>query len=194
MSKSSVSLWVRDLPRPVADEEARRRRTEAARRQLLARQPLRDAKRAAETHAAAAEIGSLTDREVLIAGAIAYWCEGAKSKPHRRQQGVDFINSDPRIVLLFLRFLELADISRGRLRFRVHIHENADVMAATEYWRNLCEASLDQFTQPNLKRHNPRTVRKNTGTDYKGCLQVRVLKSAGLYRRIEGWASGAMNA
>jgi len=34
--------------------------------------------------AAAAEIGELTDREVMIAGAIAYWCEGGKSKPHRR--------------------------------------------------------------------------------------------------------------
>jgi hypothetical protein len=29
---------------------------------------------------AAARIGALTDREVLIAGAIAYWCEGAKNK------------------------------------------------------------------------------------------------------------------
>ncbi len=43
--------------------------------------PQREAIRAA----AAAQIGQLNDREILIAGAIAYWCEGAKNKPHRRE-------------------------------------------------------------------------------------------------------------
>lgn len=31
--------------------------------------------------AAGRQIGQLTDREIRIAGAIAYWCEGAKLKP-----------------------------------------------------------------------------------------------------------------
>ncbi len=43
------------------------------------------------------------------------------------------------------------------------------------------------FTGPALKRHNPRTVRKNVGADYHGCLIVGVRQSADLYRRIEGW-------
>jgi hypothetical protein len=80
VSKSSVSLWVRDLPRPVSEEDARRHRTEAAREYWLAQQPVRDARRVAERDAAAREIGRLTDREIIIAGAIAYWCEGTKSK------------------------------------------------------------------------------------------------------------------
>ncbi|MGH3324094.1 MAG: hypothetical protein ACRDOV_06655, partial [Streptomyces sp.] len=41
-----------------------------------------------------------------------------------------------------------------------------------------------------LKRHNPKTVRKNVGAEYRGCLVVRVLQGADLYRRIEGWWSG----
>ena len=194
VSKSSVSLWVRDLPRPVSPEEARRRGTEAARRRWQERQPARDAQRAAEQAAAAAEIGKLTDRELLIAGAIAYWCEGAKSKPYRRQEQANFINSDPCVIGLYLRFLASVGVGQDHLRFRVHIHESADVAAATEYWRNLCEAPLGQFTKPNLKRHNPQTTRKNTGTDYHGCLQVRVLRSASLYRKIEGWAAAVMSA
>ena len=105
VSKSSVSLWVRDLPRPVTDEEARRRRTEAARQRWLDLQPVRDAQRAAECDAAASEIGDLTDREFLIAGAIAYWCEGSKNKPYRRNEKVVFMNSDPGLIRFFLRFL-----------------------------------------------------------------------------------------
>jgi len=42
-------------------------------------------------------------------------------------------------------------------------------------------------------KHNPRTVRKNTGADYHGCLRVDVLRGASLYRKIEGWAAAAMS-
>ena len=49
-----------------------------------------------------------------------------------------------------------------------------------------------QFHNPTLKRHNPKTVRWNTGDDYHGCLRIDVQQSADLYRRIEGWARAAL--
>ncbi|MEU6755065.1 hypothetical protein [Streptomyces sp. NPDC046685] len=45
-----------------------------------------------------------------------------------------------------------------------------------------------------LKRHNPRTNRKNVGDTYHGCLRVRVLKGSDLYRRIEGAWCGIVGA
>jgi len=50
-------------------------------------------------------------------------------------------------------------------------------------------ASADQFRTPTLKRHNPKTVRKNTGDEYHGCLRIDVRRSSGLYRKIEGWST-----
>ncbi|MCW2935373.1 MAG: hypothetical protein JWM19_6335 [Actinomycetia bacterium] len=194
VSKSSVSLWVRDLPRPVSQEEARRRGTEAARKRWLELQPARDAQRAAERDAAAAEIGELTDRELLIAGAIAYWCEGAKSKPYRRDERVAFMNSDPGLIRFFLRFLDAAGVSRDDLAFTVSIHESADAEAAHRFWREVTGARLEQFCKPMIKHHNPRTTRKNVGETYHGCLAVCVRRPSKLYRRIEGWASAAMRA
>ena len=194
VSKSSVSLWVRDLPRPVSQEEARRRGTEAARRRWHELQPVRDAQRAAECDAAAAEIGELTDRELLIAGAIAYWCEGAKSKPYRRDERVVFMNSDPGLIRFFLRFLDSAGVSHDDLVFTVSIHESADVEAAHRFWRDVTGAQQAQFAKPAIKHHNLRTTRKNVGDDYHGCLAVRVRRGSKLYRRIEGWASAAMSA
>ena len=88
VSKSSVSLWVRDLPRPdrLSYEECRKRAAEGVRRYWAAERPIREAAaRSGRARGAAAEIGPLTEREILIAGAIAYWCEGAKNKPYRRQ-------------------------------------------------------------------------------------------------------------
>lgn len=40
------------------------------------------------------EIGPLTRRELKIAGAVAYWAEGSKSKPWRTKEVVAFVNSD----------------------------------------------------------------------------------------------------
>jgi hypothetical protein len=177
------------MPRPerLSYEECRKRAAEGSRRYWEIERPAREAEREAVRAAAAGQIGTLSKREILIAGAIAYWCEGKKSKPYRRQARVVFINSDPGLVTFFLRFLGEAGVEPSQLRFRVHIHVTADVPAAEEFWRGITRAEPAQFLRTTLKRHNPRTVRKNVGAEYHGCLVIDVRQSADLYRRIEGW-------
>jgi len=194
VSKSSISLWVRDLPRPerLSYEECRKRAAEGVHRYWEAERPVREAQREATRAVAAAEIGTLTRRELLIGGAIAYWCEGGKNKPYHRQDRVIFMNSDPGIITFFLRFLDAAGVDRGRLIYRVQIHESADVAGAEQFWLTLTAATPDQFRRTSLKRHNPKTVRKNVGEAYHGCLRVDVRQSADLYHRIEGWVRAAM--
>ncbi len=196
VSKSSVSLWVRDLPIParLSHTECRRRSAEETSRYWAAERPARTARRTAISEGAAAQIGELTDRELIIAGAIAYWCEGAKSKPHRRSERVVFINSDPNLIRFFLYFLDATGTVRASLIFRVYIHESADVQAAQRFWLGITEATGDQFRTPTLKRHNPKTVRKNVGEEYHGCLRIDVRRSADLYRKIEGWVTASMAA
>jgi hypothetical protein len=194
VSKSSVSLWVRDLPRHprLSYEENRRRSAEGARRYWADERRVRAARRADEVAAVSSAVGNLTDREVIIAGAIAYWCEGAKRKTRRNQERVVFINSDPALIRFFLRFLATAGVDHGDLTFRVHIHESADVEAAQQFWLDLTAAFPSQFRRPTLKRHNPKTLRTNVGENYHGCLRIEVRRSRPLYRKIEGWASAAM--
>jgi predicted transcriptional regulator len=196
VSKSSVSLWVRDMPRPpgLSHEERRQRAAEGVRRYWAAERPVREAQRQAARAAAAAQIGAVNDREVLIAGAIAYWCEGAKNKPYRRSDRVVFFNSDPMLIKFFLRFLDAAGVSQDQLIFRVAIHENADIEGAQLFWLQATQAQPAQFRRPALKRHTPKTNRQNTGADYHGCLRVEVRCSTRLYRQIEGWAAAAMSA
>ena len=194
VSKSSVSLWVRDLPTPpgLSYEENRRRSAEGARRYWEEERKVRQAHQANERIAAAAEIGELTPRETLIAGAVAYWCEGAKSKPHRQLYCVVFMNSDPGLIRLFLRFLDTAGIPRSDLVFTVCIHESGGVAAAQQFWLEVTQANSEQFNKPSLKRHNPKTTRKNVGEDYHGCLRIGVHRSSVLLRKIEGWAQAIM--
>lgn len=135
---------------------------------LGSQRTVREARSAAVSGRATAEIGAMTDREIFIAGAVAYWCEGAKSKPHRHVERVAFINSDRALIGFFLRFLDTAGIQRDDLIFRMYIHETADVEAAHRFWLDLTGAQPSQFRRPVLKRHNPN-------------------------RKIEGWAAAAMS-
>ena len=74
----------------------------------------------------------------------------------------------------------------------MQIHETADVEAAQQFWHEVTGAPANQFTKPTIKRHNPKTNRKNVGDDYHGCLRISVYRGSALYRKIEGWASAAM--
>ena len=130
---------------------------------------------------------TLSDREVLLVGAVNYWAEGSKSKPWRPNDfRMLFINSDPVLVLLFLRFLEIQGVDRASLSYRLSIHESADVPAAERFWAEIVGVDVTHFNRTSLKRHRPKTIRKNTGEQHRGCLAVYVTRSADLYRRMEG--------
>ncbi|MFE4049140.1 helix-turn-helix domain-containing protein [Streptomyces sp. YIM B13518] len=184
-SRSSVSLWVRDLPKP----ERKRTPEEAAaiaRRGWEAKLRIRDEERQRTKEAAKQAVGNLSARELFLVGVGLYWAEGSKDKPYDRRENVTFVNSDPDMIKFFLAWLDLLGVERERLRFTVMIHENADVAGAERYWAELVHADRNAFNKTTLKRHNPKTVRKNVGDSYRGCLVIKVLKGADLYRRIEG--------
>ncbi|MDX6761045.1 hypothetical protein SIN09_16820 [Streptomyces sp. F8] len=184
-SKSSISLWVRDLPK-VDHRSPSEQGRDAAHKRWAHERPRREAARDAAVEAARSEIGALSDRDLFIAGVALYWAEGAKSKPHRRDETVTFINSDPGVIRVYLAWLKLMDIPGERLKFRVMIHESADVEGAEQYWADFVGVERSRLQRTTLKKHNPRTVRKNTGAEYRGCLVVRVAAGCELYRRIEG--------
>lgn len=80
------------------------------------------------------------------------------------------------------------------MRFRLSIHESADVARAERFWAELIGIDASAFQKATLKKHNPRTTRKNTAESYRGCLVIYVTKSADLYRRMEGAWYGIVGA
>ena len=188
-SKSSISLWVRDLPKPERRDPTEQAKL-ASQKRWEHELAVRDKQRQRTKEVARREIGELSDREVFLIGVGLYWAEGAKDKPYDRRENVAFVNSDPGMIKVYLAWLDLLQVERERLRFTIMIHENADVLGAERYWADLVDADASAFTKTTLKKHNPKTVRRNTGEAYRGCLVIKVLKGADLYRRIEGWWSG----
>ncbi|WP_433341527.1 hypothetical protein [Streptomyces sp. CA-253872] len=181
-AKSSVSLWVRDLPKPARDVAAHMDHMRSVRLRSLAEDEKahREAVQQAREHAEA-----LSDEQLRAIGVALYWAEGSKSKEHDPRRCVQFVNSDPNVILVFLRWLELNDVTRDRWRLHVAIHETADAEHAKAFWAALTGVPAGDFNRTTIKRHNPRTNRKNTAENYRGCLVIYVLKGADLYRRTE---------
>lgn len=194
VSKSSCSLWLRDLPMPEVDPEraarAQERRVEALRARARRDREALDEVDRAMTAAAADSVGTVTARDLVLALAVSYWCEGAKRKAWSRQQSVQWMNSDPALVTLFLEGLHLLGVEPGRLSMHVHIHENADEEAARRWWASHTGVPLGQFRRSTIKRHNPKTRRRNVGDSYRGCLCITVLRSRQLYDVLDGLVRG----
>lgn len=194
VSKSSCSLWLRDMPRPVPSLTYSPERVYAVWRGRWEKELATRARERADRRLAASdEIGPMSERDLLIAGAVLYWSEGAKSKPWRKAETVAFINSDGDLVRLFLAWLRMLGVDPDRIAARVQIHETADVPSAVRYWADVTGVPAERFGKTTLKRHNPKTVRKNAGDSYHGCVIIRVRKSADLYQRIEGWMAGIVH-
>ncbi|ADL44314.1 helix-turn-helix domain-containing protein [Micromonospora aurantiaca (nom. illeg.)] len=197
VAKSTAYQWVRHLPLDPDDATAERRRehskamTEA---RWSAYREARDAAQVAEHARAAGVVGGLGERDLLMLGAAIYWCEGAKSKPWRPQGRLEFVNSDPGLLALFLAFLACCGIGRDVPAYRLLIHESADVAAVERWWVERLALPPERFGRATLKRHNPATMRRNNGADYHGCLVITVPRSRRLYWRIEGVMAGVGHA
>ncbi|OIJ62982.1 hypothetical protein [Streptomyces mangrovisoli] len=193
-SKSSISLWVRDLPKPAKQTRTREESSAIAKRGWEAKMRLREEERQRTKQCAMAEVERLSERELFLLGVGLYWAEGAKSKSYSRRERVTFVNSDPDMVTVFLAWLRLLQVEPEKLRFAVHIHETANVAAAEQFWASHVGIEPTELLKTTLKKHRPSTNRKNTGEAYHGCLRVDVRDGAELYRRIEGWWYGIVGA
>ena len=192
-SKSSISLWVRDLPKPERRAPSEQAKL-AAQKRWEHELAMRDKERQKTKAAATSEIGAMTTRELFMTGVALYWAEGSKDKPYARRENVQFVNSDPGVIRIYLAWLDLLGVERERLRFRVMIHATGDVEGAKRYWADLVDTAGSAFQRTTIKKHNPKTIRKNVGENYRGCLVISVLQGAELYRRIEGWWYGIVGA
>jgi hypothetical protein len=139
VSKSSVSLWVREvefipLPRPPRgrrrDPNALQRRKRAEIDRLVGE--------------GRARIGRLSEREFLVAGVALYAGEGAK-----RDGAVKFANSDPRMIAFYCAWLRrFFEIDEKRLRVRLYLHAGLDLGASVAYWSELTSIPPSQFQKP----------------------------------------------
>jgi predicted DNA-binding protein YlxM (UPF0122 family) len=92
---------------------------------------------------------ALNDREqeLKIAGIMLYWAEGTL-----KGATVDFANSNPEMIKVFLKFLRnVCGVDERRLRVYLYCHSYCDVVRLKVYWHKLTRIPLGQFTKPYIR-------------------------------------------
>lgn len=195
VSKSSLSLWLRDLKlnneveRILQNklENAQKLGAEAKRRQRINREQgiITSAKK---------DIRKISKDELFLMGLMLYWAEGTKITENNVSQRVAFANSDPRMCRIFLMWLlDCLGVEISNVVLSVYIHDSYkdrydDVI---RFWSKEIGLPNDNFsgvyfTSTKLSEKNRRKDRKN----YNGQLRMSLRKSVDLNRKIIGWIEG----
>jgi hypothetical protein len=151
VSKSTLSLWLRDLP--LSDKRIRELRDFSEIRiekYRETRRKKRESRWDGVRVAAEKTLGSLSERELLIAGLFLYWGEGTKTTPHL----VCVSNTDPVMLRFFIRWLTLLGVPKKRLRVKIHLYKDMDVQKEQKYWSKILNIPLAQFRKPYVKSSN----------------------------------------
>jgi hypothetical protein len=140
VSRSSVSVWVRDLPVPPRS----RRPYHGPRKPHPAHiRKLEELERCRQD--AEAEFASITHRELLVFGLALYLGEGFKTEG----RGLGLANTSTEVLRFFVGWLRTCfDIDESRLRVRIYLHDDLDIEAATVHWSQALAIPTDQFTAP----------------------------------------------
>ena len=113
-------------------------------------------------------INRVVDKARFIAGISLYAAEGTTYKGEEGRS-VEFVNSSPSLVRLFLGFLSALGVSKNRISCRVELHEGLSVMKAESYWSAQSGIQLKNFTKPMIKKRLRTTIISNNN----GCLIIK---------------------
>jgi transcriptional regulator with XRE-family HTH domain len=174
VSKSSVSLWVRDVefvPNPSRTHHIGPRRPSSLHLRKLA-----EIEQCQQE--GAERIGELSEREFLVLGAALYAGEGSKTCDR-----LCFANSDPRLIYVFVTWMRrFFDLDESKWRVKLYLHEGLDLDAAIDFWSALTGIPTAQFGKP-YRAVADRTIRRNK--HLMGCPGV-CYHSALMFRRVMG--------
>jgi len=135
------------------------------------------------------EISYLSDYELLLIGACLYWAEEYKRQEHLPSPCVSFVNSDPDMIKLFLRFLrEIIEVSEERIKTCIQIHSNVNIKKATNFWSKVTNIDKEKFRITYQTSRATKRVRPSSSLPY-GSLQINLNKRQEFFR-IMGWIEG----
>jgi len=196
VSKSSVSLWVRDIILSVSQMEKLRKRMVTGTEKGRMIGAFMQKKRRLDMMEKMEKLGiqkfsRLSDQEFFAAGIALYWGEGSKKK-----REFFICNSDPNLIVFMIRWMnKFFGIKTDQLRAVVginEIHRKRDKVVKN-FWSNVTGIPLGQFRQTSFKKSKVHKVYENFNEHY-GTLGVHVLKGCEFYYKMLGLIEGLSQA
>jgi len=158
VSKSSVSLWVRDIVLTKSQRKRislRGRSIDSIEKRRASRLLSEKNKRNLISIEAKKDISSLDRRDLKLIGICLYWGEGGKS----RRGSVRLSNSDPSIIKIMMRFFrEVCEVPEKKFRGHIHTHYGVNVSKAINYWSNISGIPKKHFYKTYVKKFNGKII------------------------------------
>lgn len=134
---------------------------------------------------------SAEDEKLKTAGVMLYWAEGHKNKNNKHGGTVDFANSEPEMVKVFLKFLRIiCGVDENRLRANFYCFADQDAELLKQYWSELTKIPINQFTKPYIKQD---FSAEKAGKMKHGLIHI-VYSDKKLFRQITNWISEYHNS
>lgn len=187
VSRSSVSLWVRDIKltrKQINKLYVNKTKGSLKGSYIASRNKIKRTQELVKKSIVSGreDVGKLFLRDKFIAGVAMYFAEGTKSSSN-----VSFSNSDPRSVSFMADwFRRICKVPEEKFRCYLYIHDNLDEKKAKKYWSDLIGVPLEQFRKSYIVRNNTKRLRKVK--HIYGILRLTV-SDANLSRKIAGWIS-----
>lgn len=187
VAKSSLSLWLKDLPLTKSEKTLLKKRTDSniSIGRIRAGSALHQNK--LERDRLLFEEAQITFEKYKLdtlfhTGIALYWAEGAK-----RNELFLFTNSDVDMVRTMLRWLEkFTDYSRSDLGYRLYLHHPFVHDDWEQWWQKSLGVNEAQFKKTIVK---PTSLGVKKRPDYKGCLRIEVPRSSNLLTKIKFWTN-----
>lgn len=91
------------------------------------------------------------EKQLKIAGIMLYWAEG--NKETKTNFTIDFSNSDPEMIKVFLKFLrKICGVDENRLRVLIYCYANQNIEFLKKYWQKITKIPSKQFIKPYVRK------------------------------------------
>lgn len=143
----------------------------------------------------AREIGSISDRELLLIGIALYWAEGHKKmfiKNGREitAHPVSLTNSDPELVKVFLRFIrEICKVDEKRIKASIRMFDHQNEKHVFNYWQGVTGIAKENFCKVYTGVSKSSQGKRPYNRLLYGAIQIRV-SDTGLFHGVIGWIEG----
>ncbi|MCX6752038.1 MAG: hypothetical protein NTZ87_00845 [Candidatus Nomurabacteria bacterium] len=162
LTKSSVSVWVRDIVLTKGQKKGlseRGRSVESIERRRTNRLFNENKKRRVVIDEAKKDFTNISLEQLKLIGIILYLGEGRKAG-----RGVACLsNSDPMVIKIMMRFFrEICKVPEEKFRGHIHTFTHADVEKTEKYWSQIAGISRKQFYKTYIKPSSASLQKRST--------------------------------
>ncbi len=158
VSKSTLSLWLRDLP--LSDKRLRELRDfnqVRIEKTRVTKLKNKNARRDSVLRQVRIDFENNTD-PLFIGGFYLYWGEGTKSAEY----SIALTSTDPAIIRTYLAWLKILGVDMNDCRVKLHLYADQNIKSSISFWSGVTHIKSNHFYKPYIKE----TLLKNK--TYKG--------------------------